>query len=314
MTSILYQDKLMRALAGMLAGRRLPHALLLEGIAGSGKMTIARYLAAGLVCQQKHPPCGSCEACSAVMRDIHPDVQVIAPQKSTIGIEAVRAMRADSHIKPNQAPCKVYIIRQADTMTIPAQNALLKTLEEPADGVVFILTATSRLGLSATIRSRVTTFALATLSEQECRDALTRLLPGRTALEYEQAAAACGGSIGVGLQLLQEQKLQQLHSQAQTLLQAAERGDGYTLMQQLRTFQKDREGLIQQLQMLYQLAYRQGLQQACQHRGARRLPAVRIAQLTDIARKKAQENANLTLLAAWLSWQLSAAGKSGPCQ
>lgn len=146
-------------LAAAIASGTLPHALILVGPPGSGRRLLARELSAALVCTAKGDgalPCGACEACRKVREGIFPDLHVISPEegKQTIGIAAIREIRAELALSASESPFRVFIIEEADAMNSAAQNALLVALEEPPDGVVFLLVAESEDGLLPTIRSR----------------------------------------------------------------------------------------------------------------------------------------------------------------
>ena len=99
-------------------------------------------------------PCGTCPACRKALKGEHPDIITVDSDKATVPIAEIRAMQADAYIKPNEGRRKVYIIPRARDMQGPAQNALLKLLEEPPAGVYFLLCATNPTLLLPTVRSR----------------------------------------------------------------------------------------------------------------------------------------------------------------
>lgn len=121
-------------------------------------------IAAGAVCTGKEPrPCRICRDCHKVAEGIHPDVITVSRLEDDkgrlrreISVDQIRALAADACILPNEAPRKVYIIQEAETMNIPAQNAALKLLEEPPLGSVFLLCTTNPSRLLPTVRSRCT--------------------------------------------------------------------------------------------------------------------------------------------------------------
>ncbi len=146
-------------LAGAIRAGTLPHALILAGPTGSGRRLLARELAAALVCMAKDGaslPCGACEACRKVREGIFPDLHTVSPEdgKQTIGVAAIREIRAELSLSASESPYRVFIIEAADAMNTAAQNALLVALEEPPEGVVFLLIAESEDALLPTIRSR----------------------------------------------------------------------------------------------------------------------------------------------------------------
>ena len=135
---------------------RLPHALLIEGIGLELNLDWAKSAAQAAVCSGDDKPCGECPGCVKAMKGIHPDIFMhTAPDKpAAFHIDIVRQVISDVYIKPNEADKKVYILGNAHSMTVQAQNALLKVLEEPPHYAVFILTAENRHRMLNTILSR----------------------------------------------------------------------------------------------------------------------------------------------------------------
>ncbi len=141
---------------------RLSHAYIVTAASPEEALGAARRIAAAAVCQRKHDvPCGECRACRKALSDIHPDVTRVSRltddkghTKRGIGVDQIRAVIADAYVLPNEAERKVYIVSEADTMNVPAQNAALKLLEEPPKGVIFLLCTTNARKLLPTVRSR----------------------------------------------------------------------------------------------------------------------------------------------------------------
>ncbi|HUP82609.1 MAG TPA: DNA polymerase III subunit delta' [Candidatus Limnocylindria bacterium] len=138
---------------------RPPHALLLVGPSGVGKTTLAMDLAAGLLClatDSADRPCGECAACRKVAHGNHPDLHRIAPEGAgqQIRVAQVQALASDLALLPLEGRFRVAIIENAQRMNIDAQNALLKTLEEPPARVALILAADDSAALLPTVVSR----------------------------------------------------------------------------------------------------------------------------------------------------------------
>ena len=150
------------------AENRLPHAILLTGESGSGRRTIAKYIAKLFMCGA--PPCGGCAACNKIDQDSHPDViYVLDKCGGTYNIKQVREYVCDNTaVKPNDGDVKVYVFEKADTLRPDAQNALLKNIEEPQPWVKFIFICESSASLLTTIRSRVTEYSMPECPEEEC--------------------------------------------------------------------------------------------------------------------------------------------------
>lgn len=157
------------------AEHHLPHGLLAAGQKGIGKHSFVWRLVAYILCQNlhEHGACGECESCHWLRSGTHPDLMVL-PSGSQVGAEGgddtikiddVRALQEYSHTKGSGA--KVIILDHADTLTLGAANALLKTLEEPRDGVFLILITHHPSRLLPTIKSRVQRLPL-TQIDYEC--------------------------------------------------------------------------------------------------------------------------------------------------
>jgi DNA polymerase-3 subunit delta' len=139
--------------------QRLPHAILLSGIEGIGKADFASHLAQALLCPKvsnEGDACCECHACRLVMTDAHPNVKRLTPEKQghAIKVDQVREIGEFVQQSSLQGEYRFAIINPAHSMNINAANALLKTLEEPADGAVIILISDRSGHLPATIRSR----------------------------------------------------------------------------------------------------------------------------------------------------------------
>ncbi len=136
---------------------RLAHALLLQGQAGLGKALFAAHFAKTLLCKQPKAglACQHCRDCDLVAAGTHPDLAYLAPEKSAQGIKIDPIRRVIEKLNhTTQATYKIVIINPADSLLLAASNALLKSLEEPSDRVLFILVTEKIERLLATIRSR----------------------------------------------------------------------------------------------------------------------------------------------------------------
>lgn len=142
-----------------LAGARLPHGLLLHGPDGLGKERFATVLAAGLFCTGQRTgltPCGACPDCALNRAASHPDLHWLRrpEDKKSIGVDAVREACEALGMTSMRGGHRVAIVTPAHLMTTNAQNALLKTLEEPAPRTLLVLITSRPSGLAATLRSR----------------------------------------------------------------------------------------------------------------------------------------------------------------
>ena len=147
---------------------RLPHACLISASTREEALAAAGQAAMAAVCSGTgKKPCGLCRDCRKAGEHIHPDIILVGRltddkgrQKQNISVDQIRAMSADACVLPNEAERKVYIIDEAETMNIPAQNAALKLLEEPPAGTVFLLCTVNAMQLLPTVRSRCAQFSL----------------------------------------------------------------------------------------------------------------------------------------------------------
>lgn len=139
---------------------RLPHALLLQGVAGLGKNSFALRLTHFLLCSNpgSEGACGECKSCRLLAAGNHPDLTTVEPEEpgKAIGVDRIRALANFLYLRPHIASRKVTLISPADAMNINAANSLLKLLEEPPLGSVIILVSSNVSVLPATIRSRCT--------------------------------------------------------------------------------------------------------------------------------------------------------------
>ncbi len=148
-------------------------AYLISGPAHIGKTTLARTLALALNCESKTDrPDRLCRSCQLIQNDHHPDVQVIEPDGSRIKIDQVRAVQHDLALSPVEGKFRVAIFNQFELATIEAQNALLKTLEEPPSYAVLIVLASDPELLLPTIVSRCQLITLRPLTVAQVRAAL----------------------------------------------------------------------------------------------------------------------------------------------
>ncbi len=201
-TTTLVGHRPIRALlARAIASGTVPHSLLFDGPQGVGKRTCALDLAAALNCLARADgwACGGCSACARMARGAHPDVIVLAPnEKGVITVDMVRDVIASASYRPFEARRRVVVIDEADRMPAGAQNALLKTLEEPPPSSMIVLVTARADALLDTVRSRCPRFRFGPLSTPDVAEVLMRLrgLDERAATAM---AAASGGSVSGAL-------------------------------------------------------------------------------------------------------------------
>ena len=158
---IIGQDQIKKALTGAISRNEVGHAYLFTGPEGAGKRTMAEVFARAILCSAEgNRPCGICKSCLLAEKHNHPDFMRVAPDKGSIKIETIREIMRYFADVPRLEHGRVIIIEDSARMTVQAQNAILKSMEEPEPGHVFILTAENGNALLPTIVSRCQCFAL----------------------------------------------------------------------------------------------------------------------------------------------------------
>ena len=157
--SIIGQEHIKEHLRATLVSGKVSQAYLITGENMSGKEYIARIFANALVCdhpENGYEPCGKCRSCIQAATGNHPDIITVTHNRpNTVSIDDIREqIVSDVQIKPYQSRWKIYIMNEAEKMTLQAQNALLKTLEEPPEYAVILLLSTTETSLLPTILSR----------------------------------------------------------------------------------------------------------------------------------------------------------------
>jgi DNA polymerase-3 subunit delta' len=199
---ILGHRKQLQALRLGLQKRRLHHAYLLLGPEGVGKKTVAFSLAQAIHCTETEDDfCGHCPACMRVRNGNHPDVRLIEPLvgKKEISIQQVREIERELSYRSFSGGRKIAIIDPATLMNGPAQNALLKTLEEPPPDSLIVLIAVSAGGLLPTLRSRCMRLSFGPLPSGVIAEYLVAQ-KGREPEEAKCLAALAMGSLGAAIQ------------------------------------------------------------------------------------------------------------------
>lgn len=222
-TDIIGHKQEIAYLRQMLGADRLPHALLFCGRQGVGKRQVALAAAAAFLCSESgDTACGACDSCLAMQKGIHPDIYFLQPESKgkaakSIKLGQIKAMQEEIALLPVISTGRVVIMDDVEKMNEPAANSLLKTIEEPAGKVLFILLAGTASAVLPTVVSRCMRFDFGVLPLERLTEEVVR----RTDVSDSQAAELAvlsGGSLGKALQLFQEGGLQ-LRDEAVAVLQ-----------------------------------------------------------------------------------------------
>ena len=186
-----------------IASGKLSHAYLIEGGEGCGKTYFARFAAAAVLCTGDKPPCGKCPSCVKALAGSHPDLFYFSPdKKASMGVETVRDIKKSLFFMPNDGDRKVYIIDDAQKMTVQAQNALLKFIEEPPASVLFFIVADKKESLLPTVVSRTRIISLAPSNNADIRRFLMSESKKSGGEQIDEAINMAEGSPGKALKLL----------------------------------------------------------------------------------------------------------------
>ena len=202
---------------------KVSHAYIFNGEKGTGKHKLAAAFAETLQCQSTGVrPCGECHSCRQAESGNHPDIIYIRHDKpASIGVEDIREQLAgDIQIRPYNGRYKIYIIADAEKMTVQAQNAILKTIEEPPEYAVVILLTTNEQILLDTIRSRCVVLNLKPVPDEQVKQYLMEQIQVPD-YEADICVAFAQGNIGKAVQLASSEDFAAIKSSAMRLIRSA---------------------------------------------------------------------------------------------
>ncbi len=224
---------------------RAPHAMIIEGERGMGKRTLAKLFAMSVLCDaNEDKPCGKCRSCNLAALNNHPDIITITHEKpNVVTVDEVRSqIVGDVLIKPYYNKKKIYIFPDAGKMNVNAQNALLKTVEEPPEYVITILLTENKTALLPTILSRCVGFSLNPLSDKTVTDHLI----SRYDVEPDKAAVCASlsrGSIGRAAEMAESEEFDEIYSDTVELLKNAEKEEFYRIFAKAKEMASRKEEL-----------------------------------------------------------------------
>lgn len=221
------QDQIKEHLITALQRNKISHAYILHGERSSGKEFIARLFAMALQCERRNSeegagtaePCNECHSCRQALSDNQPDIIRVQHEKpNTIGVEDIRTqINQDIVIKPYSSPYKVYIINEGEKMTPQAQNALLKTLEEPPAYAVIMILTTNLDAMLPTIVSRCVVLHMKPAPDEAIRSYLMKQLQVPD-YKADVCVAFARGNVGKAKALATSEEFDNIKADAVSLL------------------------------------------------------------------------------------------------
>lgn len=246
MLDFVSNEKVIEQLGVFIDSGRFPHALIIEGEQGLGKRTLAKQLAQALVCRGEQVPCGECSQCKKARDGIHPDIfeHSASGAVNSFHVEVVRNVINDAYVKPNEADKKIYILGNAHCMSLSAQNALLKVLEEPPEYVNFIMTVESKSMMLPTILSRSVVISLDGADIDEGAKYICTMLEDKDYSEVRTALETFNGNIGKAVESLESDKTAELTAVCCNICRALVNSNEYEVMCLIGALQKDRGAVV----------------------------------------------------------------------
>lgn len=251
--NIIGQQQIKNHLQNAIKQNNISHAYIFCGEKGSGKRTLAEAVAQTLQCTNRingTDACEICKSCKQAKSHNHPDIKFITHEKTSISVDDIREqLNNDISIKPYSSQYKIYIIPDAGKMTGQAQNALLKTIEEPPGYAIIILITDNISNLLATIQSRCVTLNLKPLNNNEIAEYLTshlKLEPGHAQI----AAGFCQGNMGKAIRFASSEDFQEMKEQVLTLLKSIDRLSVTDIVNTIKIFSKNKNNINDYLDLM----------------------------------------------------------------
>lgn len=231
---------------------KISHAYIFDGIDGIGKSMAARAFAKSLLCADRETAfaCGKCPSCKAFDSGNNTDFFAPKPKKANLGVDDIREqINRTVLIKPHSAPYKVYIVENADSMNTQAQNALLKTLEEPPPYVCIMLISSNRTMFLETILSRVVLLKFKPIDAEQISKCL--LKSGADKDKAAQISLYAMGSIGRALRLSQDEDFIRRRESVSKIVQSISEADLVALFELYKDFEAMKSDIDECLDMLF---------------------------------------------------------------
>ena len=247
--SIVGHQDVIRHLQNAISADKVSHAYIFSGEKGAGKKLMAHTFAMTLQCEAKGTePCMKCTSCKKAMSGNHPDIIYIQHEKpGSIGVDEIRSQLAsDAQIKPYESPYKIYIVNDAQLMTIQAQNALLKTIEEPPAYVILMLLTDNMDQMLQTIISRCVTLSFKAVGD----DLVKKYLMDEMQVPDYQAeidASIAQGNIGKAKKLASSEDFTDVTKNAIRILKRSGTVDLYEMVENIKELTADKQNIYDYL-------------------------------------------------------------------
>ena len=254
---ILGNDMIKEHFQKAIENNKISHAYILTGEAGIGRKSFANAFSMALLCEKGgKEPCMVCHSCKQVLSGNHPDLIYVKHEKpNSIGVDDIREQINDTiMIRPYSSYYKIYIVDEAEKMTVQAQNALLKTIEEPPSYAVIILITTNQEAFLPTILSRCVQLKLKPLKDFTVKSYLVEHL-NVGEKDAEICAAFARGNLGKAIHLASSDEFKELYYKVMAMVKNVETMDIVDLMDRIREIKELNFEIGEVLDML-QLWYR----------------------------------------------------------
>lgn len=238
--SVIGQNQLTDNLQNALKFNKISHAYMIQGEKLSGKRMIADIFARALQCESEgERPCNQCRSCKQAMNGNHPDIIYVEHDKpNVISVDNIRTqINGDIAIKPYSGPHKIYIMDEAEKMNKAAQNALLKTIEEPPHYAIIFLLTTNAAGFLPTILSRCVTLELKPISADIIRK---ELMEHHNMPDYQADVCAqfAQGNLGKAIKLASSEEFNEMKSHMTSLMRRMEKMDVFGISQAVKELEE----------------------------------------------------------------------------
>ena len=220
---------------------KVSHAYILSGEGGMGRKSLANAFALSLLCEKgMAEPCMQCHACKQVLSGNHPDLIYVTHEKpASIGVDDIREQLNDTiQVRPYSSYYKIYIVDEAEKMTVQAQNALLKTIEEPPAYAVILLLTTNQDSFLPTILSRCVQLKLKPLKDTVVKEYLVQSL-GEDESQADIYAAFARGNLGKAIHLAQSEEFGVMYKEMLRLLKHIKDTDISELLDYIRKVKEE---------------------------------------------------------------------------